>query len=223
MKCNIAEKTLALYVGGELSQSKEREVAEHIKGCPACAIKVEELQRSRVVLKENSTIPELGADFWQQLRSDTVARIREDVYKSRFAIAPFVFRNRFAAALISIIVIITSAVIIYDQLFKPSPQPVAENISKEQTLIVEKEEKITKAPENNIKKDEHLAANQIKKEHITQRIHAKERRELTQPVQSPSLIEQPQEEKPMVMTFYYEDPKMQVIWIYNAKLSDKSK
>jgi hypothetical protein len=223
MKCKKAEKNLALFAGGELSKHKERKVAEHIKECQACARKVEELQRSRVILKENSTIPELGADFWQQLKIDTIARIREDANKSRFAIAPFISRNRFAAALISIVVIITSAVIIYDELFRTSPQPVTENISKEQTLIVEKEEKITTAPENNIKKDEHLAANQVKKEHITQRIHAQERKELTQPVQSPSLIEQPQEEKPMVMTFYYEDPKIQVIWIYNAKLSDTSK
>jgi hypothetical protein len=223
MICNIAEKVLALYAGGELSQSKEREVAEHIKECPACARKVEELRRSRVILKENSAIPELGADFWQKLKSDTIARIRADVNKSRFSIAPFIFRNRFAAALISIIVIITSAVIIYDELFRTSPQPVTEKISKEQTLIVEKEEEITTAPENNIKKDEQLTANQVKKEDITQGIQGKERRELTQPVQSPSLIEQPQEEKSMVMTFYYKNPEIKVIWIYNTKLSDTSK
>lgn len=220
MKCKISEKTLALFVGGELSQSKEREVAEHIKECPDCAREVEELQRSRVILKENSTIPELDSDFWQSLKRDTVARIREDVNKSRFAIAPFISRNRFAAALISIIVIITSAVIIYNQLFRPSHQPVTENISKEQTFI---EEKITTAPENNIKKDEHLAINQLLKEHLPPQKYTKESRALAQPVQAPSIIEQPQEEKPMVMTFYYEDPKIKVIWIYNTKLSDTSK
>ncbi len=84
MKCKISEKILALYVGGELSKSKEREVTEHIKECPKCAREVEELRRSRVILKENSTIPELDADFWQQVKSDTIARIREDAHKNKY-------------------------------------------------------------------------------------------------------------------------------------------
>jgi hypothetical protein len=223
MKCKISEKILALYVGGELSQSKAREVAEHIKECPACSRKVEELRQSRVILKENRAIPELDADFWQSLKRDTIGRIRKHAHKKKYFGVPFIYRNRIAVALISIIVIITSAVIIYDQLFRTSPQPVTENTSKEETFIEEKEEKLISIPQNDVKKEERLVANQVKKEHITQRIREKERRETTPPVQIPSIIEQKGEEKPIVMTFYYKDPEIKVIWIYNAKLSDTSK
>jgi glutaredoxin-related protein len=223
MKCKMSEKILALYVGGELSQSKEREVAEHIKECPACAKKAEELRRSRVILKENSTIPELGADFWQSLKRDTIARIRGNAQQNKYFGIPFIYRNRFAAALLSIIVIIVSAVIIYNQLFRTSPQPVMENISQAQTFVENKEEELISTPQNDVKRDERLVTNKVEKEDIAQSIHTKEKRETTQPVQAPSIIEQKQEEKPMVMTFYYEEPKIKVIWIYNTKLSDTSK
>ena len=223
MKCKILEKILALYVGGELSQSKAREVAEHIKECPACAKEVEELRRSRVILKEDSTVPELDADFWQSLKRDTLARIREHAQKNKYFAVPFIYRNRIAVALISIIVIITSAVIIYHQIFRTPPRPATENISKEQTFVEEKEEKIISTPQNDVKKDERLAANQVKKEDIAHRINTKEKKESIPPIQAPSVIEQKQEEKQMVMTFYYEEPKIKVIWIYNTKLSDTSK
>ena len=89
MKCKISLKILALYVGGELSRRKTLKIAAHLRECDECAKKVEELKWSHNIVKNNIELPDMNPDFWQQVKSETMAKIKSDSQVKRSFITPF--------------------------------------------------------------------------------------------------------------------------------------
>lgn len=216
MICKLKEKILALYIGGELSQRKAQKIAAHIKECHSCAEKVAELKWSRKFLEDNIKSPELSLDFWQKFKGETVAKIKADATRRRSSIIPFISRNRLALALVSVLLIIASAVIIYINLFRPTPlQPPPDSKAKEQTFVSQEKEFISKEQKEIIDTDKRLADNHIAKKAASPTISKEQERQAATTLQPPA-IHPESEEQQTVMTFYYEEPKIKVIWIYKS-------
>jgi len=216
MKCKINEKILALYVGGELPRRKASKIDAHIKSCSQCAERVEELKWSSVLLKQKTELPELSPHFWQQLKSETLTRIKADADRSSSFVIPFVNRNRFALALVSIILLIASAVIIYINLFRPTPiMPTPDKKVKEQTFVSEEQKPLPEAHKDIIVTDKRLADNHVDKKAVSPKIS--QEREMQAPTTlQPPVMSQESQEQTMTMTFEYKNPDIKVIWIYKS-------
>jgi len=218
MKCKVDEKMLALYVGGELLPHKARKIAAHIKQCSKCAENLKRLKWSQAFLKDKIAFPDLGIDFWQQLKTQTMTRVKATASSRRSFITPVLSRNRFAIALVSIFLIILSAAIIYIHFFRPTPMiPAPDKTVKEQSFVSQEKAPVPEAKKDGIDPDKRLADNLITKVPISPKI-SREQEAVEPDISRTPYISQEVEEEPMDTIFYYEDSEIKIIWIYSNKL-----
>ena len=60
MECEKYRELISLYIDGELNESEEKELLEHIKNCPLCEKELKELTAISEMLKsaEEEELPE---------------------------------------------------------------------------------------------------------------------------------------------------------------------
>jgi hypothetical protein len=56
MNCQKGKKRLVLFVGDELPEKKKRSIESHLKFCPECAADLEDLRRTREIVKKVAQI-----------------------------------------------------------------------------------------------------------------------------------------------------------------------
>jgi Putative zinc-finger len=103
LNCKRAAQMIPLYVGRDLGDVPEREVAAHLATCDQCRRLAEEYSESSSLVAQACTPPEFGEEFYSGIRSAVLEKISRDRLRS----TPSLFHRRwvYATAFAAIVVI----------------------------------------------------------------------------------------------------------------------
>jgi len=95
MNCHAAKKRIPLFVGGELSDREAGGLRLHLEACPECRAEAEELERSRLAVRNMAEAGAAGdwtpAEWNRMIRTITAtrgeSRTREAFHRLRPALA----------------------------------------------------------------------------------------------------------------------------------------
>lgn len=104
LSCNTVQDLLVMYQERSLSPETEREVQEHLDGCPACRAEYKEVARS---LRQKQRAPEV-AECEMEDKIEQYARVAKKLRRRR--ILETILTAAGAAAAVTAAVLITVAV-----------------------------------------------------------------------------------------------------------------
>jgi hypothetical protein len=119
LNCKRAAQMISMYVGRDLGDVSEREVAAHLATCDQCRKLAEEYSESSSLVAQACTPPEFGEEFYSGIRSAVLEKIARDRLRS----TPSLFRRRWVyATAFAAIVIIAGVTLQYFRGARPQPQ-----------------------------------------------------------------------------------------------------
>jgi len=95
LSCKRASRNVPLFVAGDLSGDQDREMVNHLAICEECGRLAQEFRESSSLLTEACALPEFGAQFYDEIRSNVLDKITRDGASSR---PQFGYRWIYAAA-----------------------------------------------------------------------------------------------------------------------------
>ena len=101
-KCQRMTRMISLYVAGDLPVASERTTAAHLATCDACHRLAGEFSENRNLLIQSCALPELGADFYAEIRRTVFAEIASDRELSKPSLfgVGWVYATSFAVAIV---------------------------------------------------------------------------------------------------------------------------
>ncbi len=88
MNCTRLDEELSGYLDGELSRQRHLEVETHLRECPACARRLEEmrsLDSLKSLLEPPNPPKEKWRDCWEEIKKKTTASLSAERVKARVA------------------------------------------------------------------------------------------------------------------------------------------